>query len=791
MLTIGLPEFVRLPREEYIMLLQDIALDAGIVSENIEQLLKTTRRGVHDHLTRGGPTHIKLSVEKEFAIELDSHTMGRVFELSGPSDRNKTTGLIYLATICGIDWEATKQFLDKDNKVYNTATQIVIPALARGQKAYCELNSQDYDVSVLIEQGQASISVRDSFNNSSQKATTRTVSVQTVQDWAEYRKFMSEICDAQFVGKSRDFVGQVTLEESKDLQALCVGVSTRIGLLLQHLEQLSQDQKSYLTRQERDANIRTTEGTLRQLQDEIGDIDRDIRNTRQLIQSIDELMTLRTTLDNDSNAQVVEVLKVLMQAEVAQEQVKRKQELERQVQVLDRDLARVRQQFAEQAPLVDAVNQAVQSLSHKIVARLKDLTSITSQGTDTLRAIASKDYDQIISFCQYALVTRESIDLLETILSATADFNKNIVIPHESAEGRTIRLGDLEKQWRSSMTASIATQALHPEILATYNSLQAGQIQSSQDMRRLESAVETLRGLVQDKERLLGQHRSALENIQTMLQSLLGGDDLEGYIAHGEQLKEALPPNQLEKITRVEQLSHAIGYYRPWQRDPSTLQELRREYNTQLHQATEYKEDKERIYAQYREYLTQLQQAEVRSDDARPQSSALEDFQYVVDTIQDYLKEYQRRRETIHGLTSDTRLNDLANRLGENREKVHRTLNQVIRQRCPVMYKNRGKGPVRLNVETYDFLTGDKNVPDLQSGEWTGGGGDSAMTVLGLATRASGSRLGTILLVDEFNDAETFKDVVCTDIAKLEQLAFAIFVRHDPQVANAIFRKIR
>jgi len=54
------------------------------------------------------------------------------------------------------------------------------------------------------------------------------------------------------------------------------------------------------------------------------------------------------------------------------------------------------------------------------------------------------------------------------------------------------------------------------------------------------------------------------------------------------------------------------------------------------------------------------------------------------------------------------------------------------------------------------------------------------MTVHGLASRSSGSYIGTVLLVDEFNDAETFKKIVFDDLAVLDQLAFAVFVRQSP-----------
>lgn len=65
------------------------------------------------------------------------------------------------------------------------------------------------------------------------------------------------------------------------------------------------------------------------------------------------------------------------------------------------------------------------------------------------------------------------------------------------------------------------------------------------------------------------------------------------------------------------------------------------------------------------------------------------------------------------------------------------------------------------------------------------------MTVRGLASRSSGSYLGTVLLVDEFNDAETFKGVVREDLTQLDQLAFAIFVKQNPDLRELRFEVMK
>jgi hypothetical protein len=154
-------------------------------------------------------------------------------------------------------------------------------------------------------------------------------------------------------------------------------------------------------------------------------------------------------------------------------------------------------------------------------------------------------------------------------------------------------------------------------------------------------------------------------------------------------------------------------------------------------------------------------------------------FGFALGFIIDYLDQFRRQREKSPTY-EEHHFEQLKARLGDHLEKVRGTLNLVLRRRCPHMYKNRAGGLEKLQVQDYDFLTGQQTVTELQKGEWAGGGGDSAMTVVGLASRSTGSLLGTVLLVDEFNDAETFKTVVCQDIAALDQVAFAIFVKQDP-----------
>jgi len=380
-------------------------------------------------------------------------------------------------------------------------------------------------------------------------------------------------------------------------------------------------------------------------------------------------------------------------------------------------------------------------------------------------------------------VSNETISLLESILKATEPFSKGLVIPLESANGPGIKLLDLEKDLSVASSRAMDIQRLNPELTAAYEAFQDAHILSVLEFRRRESDVDTARAIVREKERMLEECRNELKVINETIHSLLGQEDFKSLKARGDQLRQSLPNDNKEMLERVEQLSNHIGYNYPWQFNLSELQAMIREWYAKTQELEGVKTDKEKVELQLNERLADLRKSSLREDTGPSQLDALRELQRILQLIDNYLQEFRRRRERgleAARLYSSSQIDQLKEQLSAYGDAVHQTLNRVICIRCPVMYKNRASGLVRLPVQDYDFLSGQQFVSELQPGEWAGGGGDSAMTVHGLASRSSGSYIGTVLLVDEFNDAETFKKIVFDDLAVLDQLAFAVFVRQSP-----------
>jgi hypothetical protein len=779
--TRELPEIARPTREEYVTLLQDIALTAGVSSENIAELLKAKRWTARPTLTLGKPTQIRFAIEHEFPITLESRAPGRVFELAGQSDRNKTTSLIYLATLLGIHWEESRPFLDRDDKVYNVATRFVRPALSHGRRAELHLTSEGYDLGITVAEGRAMLSLLDEQRVPLPDFNSKVIPLSSLEDWQPYREALEPLCDVQFVGKSRDFIGQVTVEESKDLILLCRDVSERGARLRRDLQDLPREQVYGRTEQELAEEAANIQARLEEVKREITGLKQKIADFQQLAQDGRELVAVWQVLEDDRDPSIQELLKCLKIEEMVQDHDRRKSDLEKMIPTIEQELARANQQLQQQEPLLTRIQESLEALKGRISSELKELSTFGARASQLLRCIAQKDYEPIFAFCDYAQVGPETIQLLEALLAVTKEFSKGLVIPIDSSDRLGLKLSDLERNWTTARAIAIDIQRLNPELTQAYQALQAVDHSSVQALRSLESLVTTTRALVVDRRRRLRALQSELQVTNETIQSLLGAKEMDELKAQSHALRQALSQDHRDQLDRVEELSRAVGYNRPWQLNPSDLQAVIRDSEAKVQSFEEEKTIKEKAELQLRDMLQDIQRSERRTSIGRPQLDALREFQDILGFIIDYLDQFRRQREKSPTY-EEHHFEQLKARLGDHLEKVRSTLNLVLRRRCPHMYKNRAAGLEKLQVQDYDFLTGLQSVPELQKGEWAGGGGDSAMTVFGLASRSTGSLLGTVLLVDEFNDAETFKTVVCQDIAALDQVAFAIFVKQDPRL---------
>ncbi len=617
----------------------------GVTSESISELLRLNQPAESIIFTQGKPVRVELSVEKDFPIALNSERAGRVFELSGQSDRNKTTSLIYMATLLGINWEEARPFLDRDGKVYDIATKKVCLALSHGQKAEMWLTSESYKLSISIVDSRAMIVLHNEKGRPVTDFESKTIPLTSSEDWQNYRQLMELICDVQFVSKSRDFIGQVAIEESKDLGWFCETVADRAGRLLRSLRNLPRDQVYGRTQKDLAIEISSLTTRLKEVKKEIDELNQNIETLKQLIQYCQRLLSMYRELEDNRDPEVREVLNYLKLEEMARGQDRRRRDLEQSIQALELELKRAQQQLSQQEPPFTAIRGCLEALRGRIVSELKNLSVLSSDASQVLREIANKNYDPLLAFCSYAQVSNETISLLESILKATEPFSKGLVIPLESAIGPGIKLLDLEKDLSVASSRAMDIQRLNPELTAAYEAFQDAHILSVLEFRRRESDVDTARAIVREKERMLEERRTELKVINETIHSLLGQEDFKSLKARGDQLRQSLPNDNKEMLERVEQLANHIGYNYPWQFNLSELQAMIREWYAKTQELEGAKTDKEKVELQLNERLSDLRKSSLREDTGPSQLDALRELQRILQLIDNYLQEFRRRRE--------------------------------------------------------------------------------------------------------------------------------------------------
>ena len=165
---------------------------------------------------------------------------------------------------------------------------------------------------------------------------------------------------------------------------------------------------------------------------EISELHQKITNFQQLAQDGRELVVLWQTLDDDRDPDTQELLKCLKLEEMVQDHDRRKSDLEKMIPTIEQEVARANQQLQQQEPPLMQIQKSFEALKGRISTELKGLTTLGGRASQVLRCIAQKDYDPILTFCDYAQVGPETIQLLEALLDSAKEFSKGLLIPMDS-----------------------------------------------------------------------------------------------------------------------------------------------------------------------------------------------------------------------------------------------------------------------------------------------------------------------------------------------------------------------
>ena len=253
------------------------------------------------------------------------------------------------------------------------------------------------------------------------------------------------------------------------------------------------------------------------------------------------------------------------------------------ITTIEQDVIRANQHLQQQEPPLKRIQESLEGLKIRISTELENLTTFSGRASQILRCIAQKDYDPILAFCDYAQVGPEAIQLLEALLDATKEFSKGLVIPADPPGGLGLKLSDLEKSWMTAHAIAIDIQRLNPELTQAYQAFHAVNHSSHspvQGLRNLELSVNTTRRLWRTNVVAFTNTGRTTDDERNIAVTPGEKDVYELKVcSHG--LRQVLSQDCNENLHRVELISHAIGYNRPWQPNPSDLQAVIRDSEAQ------------------------------------------------------------------------------------------------------------------------------------------------------------------------------------------------------------------
>lgn len=769
---------------KYWELMKQLGQATGVDEQDIQAVLGSFPSRSPAALSKQ-QTRFELHVEKHFPIDVTANS--RIIEMAGPSNRNKTTTLVYTATLLGIDWEKVSTFIDSKNVLQAAAN--VRKAIEGGQNSSLKLSNDFYELTVKTASGQIMAWLEEKATGAYMfdlDGTPFTLRHDT--DWARYRTSVRQACDVQMVGKGRNFVVQVGLEEGHALSEYASGLFKRTSQLRQDLQRQAQDsptvsEEDLVRMIERENNAITLLGTQLNLA-------REKRATN--ISKAQDLEALANLLGEILAGEGTErYLNLSSAMETLQDYEHQVASLVSKVTDLQRDITEFEQSLSEGQHTLAIVDSACSLLSREVSRLAETSPSIADLLSSIGNAARRQDLTQISSLAEPVLsLTPDSGDVFPTILKRDrwSDTSEGTALLPLQVSGTTITsVSDLKRFFDAQATRVADALLLRPLLESFYSSISAATAKTTEALVELRSQCDALKigqatrhSNLSDLQAQLGTVRQSIESTSRPFGSPSGLADAL------RSAKDNLSLDIARKMDAAESMAAQVGFPLLWGKRDVSL-ELQEELVKAKQTANQGADEVQQMTASIRDarrrmstYQEMLRNPSTLIRERNRRIATLGPWQQIMRDIANY---FRARRLAFESAKDAERAEQeqLATEaragLGSNFTLVMDTLNQLIKERSPFCYVNRNE-PVQLRVKSYDFLSERVLVEDDDQAvdESTSGGGETSMTVRGLASRITGAPLGNVLLVDEFGDAPTFKDMVFDDLKQLDELGMAFFV---------------
>ena len=513
---------------EYIAMIERAAKDFGVANidwanlrNQFPKVTSTPRRGNKD---------IILSLEVDGRYPICWEAKGKVFEIVGPNNRNKTTTLVYIATLLGLDWERMEPYLE-DKELIKRGKEIM-GQLGGGRKAHLTVEDPDYRFVLDIANGLATGSFWVKPEND-RKLYFEDLSLEGEGDWEEYRNKVGNLFDVQFVGKGRNFIAQVGFEEASNLSGFCKQIANTVECYSRLLNQSAPRR----TPSEIEKRIAELKRWVESLQIERRDVrDKLTQTAVKLKQLEDDLAFIDQHLKNEDFRELIDVD---IKLSVVRGYEKKLHKINEEIITIQKEINQLEESIRESSTHFSRINNIMEGLCD-LYDGVQHALQIPKEISDAIRRVLTqKDVDEFMTLLHHLEIgdeTQKAHDALSEFSPPAISVDTKLIGIAVFGQ-RVSTLREFRRYMKKAKDNAILLAPMQDNIRELKKELKALSINNSGEFSRLKSLLEDLETTVVRKEKeIYDLERQEVEIAQKLERELTPYASVEELLARRDVL---------------------------------------------------------------------------------------------------------------------------------------------------------------------------------------------------------------------------------------------------------------
>lgn len=732
--------------------------------------------------TQVRPSLIKLSVAEGRPIEISEK--GPVIEVVGDNQIGKTTALLYLANLLGYDFfdKNNIEFLGDENLV--DQGQEIFSKLAKGMKASLEIVAKPHKLSVNAQNGWIEVTV---FKGSEK------VFFQPFEVGAMSKALMTSFkpyINVYFISKGRNFDRQLLMD-------ICMEMGVYVEKFRERASNLDNILRAKFDSMSRvaavgegvDLDARRSQIQNERSQLEVGKqtLAADLAQRKLKLEAVDKLTILLPNVEKKNLFKISKKIyglknnyaKLNQRLSILQESRNNRKDAEKTAKSLSDELEILNKDLDEKNSVLKSIDKLVEEATSLIEGKIGEFLD-ESEAYRVLRILRNNEFEIIRN--ERASAELDAGKAIEDLYKTAKKWNPSIKITDELGGSMEALQASFESARKIILDRNLV-KTITDELFKT---LEDKTIASHEKYESLQSEVQTIRGKMTMTQASLDrvkddrtesqklEEKNLFEKTKTEIQALK--EKIEKLVKERTETKW-----ESEKLlTELEEFALSIRGDDPgsiifaldWTDEILTLknqltletQEVGSELEIRENQIRELNNEENSI-------MNILTNPEFEGLSKRRDS--IDVFMGITQTLTNVLND-------CTCLTEQTGMNEELISLSRHNitPEVNKVINETFKEKCENYFRKVNETDFSIEaIKDFDFIkrvfTCDDRKQNIGS---LSGGTASVMTVLSLASRVASTQLGTILLVDEFNDVVgTLRNETYKRLKEKENLSFAFF----------------